>query len=369
MNFTTSFTPPKIIYGGWTPILPGHPFFPRKYYEQYRIQSKPQYIPHSSQFSSSPHAPNIQNGNHYEPQEPHVNYGNSEHPREIYQSHSISYNSHSSDHYNKPIINQKPQKNIFSYYPPQSSYDKPPTDENLAYKPVYLEDLIPKDLNIENYGKEQTYLKITPIGKVDPHAVHQIGHINLEKIKYVPDLHGKEEYKSGHDSSVPRTDFPHQAGRHGGSNHNGHINGNHHNSVSYQPEKAVSPIKTSSAYFVKDPDYRNNAYTIDSSLLPHSKTYLSNAELNQETKHISSDGEYLETPKKLILPITGSSSISSDLKLLGSNGKSYTPSKPHYLLSNHKPHLLPGTYHFDHYPKNPSTIYKRGKAFLFAKTD
>ncbi|GIY62574.1 uncharacterized protein CDAR_596251 [Caerostris darwini] len=425
MNFTASFTPPKIIYGGWTPILPGHPFFPRKYFEQYR---KPQYVPHSSQFSSSPRAPNIQNGNHYAPQEPHGNYGNSEHPRETYQSHSIGYNSH----YNKPIINQK---NIFSYYPPQSSYDKPPTDENLAYKPVYLEvprkpfeilenphkvvpyilpslkDLIPKDLNIENYGKEQTYLKITPIGKVDPHAVHQIGHINLEKIKYIPDLHGKEEYKSGHDSSVPvslknhehalyshsphssphqdesnygfinhnhvhksephnihdimnnfrGTDFPHPAGRHGGSNHNGHINGNHHDSVSYQSEKVVSPIKTSSAYFVKDPDYRNSAYTIDSSLLPHSKTYLPNTEFNQETKHISSDGEYLETPKKLILPITGSSSTSNDFKLLGSSEKSYNPSKAHYLLSNYKPHLLPGTYHFDHYPKNPSTIYKEAK--------
>ncbi|GBN90298.1 hypothetical protein AVEN_127766-1, partial [Araneus ventricosus] len=429
----SSFTPPKIIYGGWTPILPGHPFFlgAKKQYQQYQVQSKPHYSQVSSQYTHHSYSPNLHNT-----ADQHTEYGNHGHHEPqpgTYHSQAVNYH----DHPREPHINlngQKIKKNIFSYYPPQSSYDNPATNENLAYKPVYLEvprkpfeifenpqkavpyilpslkELFPKGLKISNHGKGQTYLKLSPIGKVDPHSIYPVGHLNLRNLQYIPNFHAKTEYKSGHDSTIPvhlrsqekpiyppeshslnshgqskfnslninhnsephsvhdmmnnfrGTDFPH----HRGIQHQGiSVSSKPSEYVSYQPMKDISSSKSSgaTAYYLKEPNYRNKAFTADSSLQGHAKTYPTNSEAYHDTKYVPSEDTHSDRSKGLILPSTGGGILSNEVKILGDKAEPYNPSKPYYVLNPQKPVLSPGSYHFDQYPK----IYSKAISYKGAK--
>ncbi|XP_055940598.1 uncharacterized protein LOC129971125 [Argiope bruennichi] len=439
LTSSTSFTPPKIIYGGWTPILPGHPFFfaGKRHYQQYQVQSKPHYSQISSQYTHHSYSPNVHNT-----VDQHVQYGNYGHHEphsEIYHSQSVNYHNHPRE----PRINsngQKSKKNIFAYYPPQSSYDNPNPNENLDYKPVYLEvprkpfelfenphkavpyilpslkELFPKGLKISDQGKDQTYLKIAPIGKVNPHSIYPIGHISLGNLQYIPNLHPKTEYKSGHASTIPvhlrnqekaiylpeshpqssrhqtkynslninhnsephgipdiinnfrGTDFPYHRGI---QNQGISDNSKPNEYVNYQPLHDVSSSKSGGAtsYYLEDPNYRNKALIVDSSLQGHGKTYPTTSEVYHDTKYVPSEDIHSDKPKELILPSTGEGISNNDIKLLGTKVGSYNPSKHYYVLNSQKPVLSPGSYHFDQYPKMyPKAIsYKGAKHSLVPK--
>lgn len=118
-----------------------------------------------------------------------------------------------------PVSDPTPNKDIYSYYPPQSVYDGP-KEPDTDYKPVYNENprnpldilektrqqlpyIIPalkdlpigtlniRDLNtLRNAGKNN-YLQLTPIGEVDPDVIRQLGEINLDQIKYLGPQSGK----------------------------------------------------------------------------------------------------------------------------------------------------------------------------------
>ncbi|GFS93607.1 uncharacterized protein TNCV_3775731 [Trichonephila clavipes] len=438
ISSTTSFTPPKIVYGGWTPILPGHPFFfggsNKQYYDQHQVQSyssssqRPQ---HHSKYLYHSQAPTYHSGAVQQ-----IEYGNHGHhvpQTESYQHHQISYNTHPREHRKKPK-SQKPKKNIFAYYPPQSSYDSPSQHGSLDYKPVYIEiprkpteilenphnfvpyilpslkGLFPKDIKLADYGKEQTYFKIHPLGKVDPQSIHPIGHINLEKLQYIPGLQADKEVKSNYDSSLPvsyrnqekteyqspvhssghryepnynyisnnhvhstephninqivnnfrGTNFPHYgvsdaAPKHQGSSYQD-ISGRQQTLLSYQPVKDASPPKSIAAsYYLNTPDYRNQAYPIDSSHLQNAQTYQTKPEIYPEAKYTSSDSAHSETTQNLIMPSTTSGNLAEQVKnLLGSKLESYNPSKSYYVLDPQRSFLSPGRYHFAGYPNNPS---------------
>ncbi|GFT71642.1 uncharacterized protein NPIL_489831 [Nephila pilipes] len=453
MSSVTSFTPPKIVYGGWTPILPGHPFYfggaSKKYYDQHQVQSyrtssqRPQ---HSSQYLHHSQAPTFHSGAVEQ-----IEYGTHGHhvpQTETYQHHSINYGSYPKEYRKKPK-SQKPKKNIFAFYPPQSSYDNPPQHGSLDYKPVYIEvprkpieilenphkfvpyilpslkGLFSKDIKIGNYGKDQTYLNIHPLGKVNPQSIHPIGHINLEKLQYIPSLHGEKEFRSNYDSSLPaslrsqeKTEYQsplHSSGQRYEPNYN-YVSNNHIHStkpeninqivnnfrgtnfphygvsntspkhqgsslqeigerqqtlVSYQPvQDALPPKSIAASYYLKTPEYRHAAYPVGATHLPNAQAYPTKPEIYPEAKYTSSDSDHSETTKNLILPSTESGNLAERVKnLLEPKLQSYNPSKSYYILDPQRSFLSPGRYQFAEYRNNPSDAasYKGTKHSLMPK--
>lgn len=158
-----SFTPPTILYGGWTPILPGHPFYFGKV-SKYHYTDQASYGHASSHYHDS--IPQDQDTDDYR---------------------SYRYGKGSPRYNGGRGISHIHTKSTFSYQPQKSSYGQSPRYPKAhSTKPVYNEipnyippvrDLTFKDLKVLNHGGKEAYLQGTSMGKVHTN-LSPVGNIN-----------------------------------------------------------------------------------------------------------------------------------------------------------------------------------------------
>lgn len=129
LHISRSFTPPRIIYGGWTPILPGHPFYfgpVRRRNVDYT--NSLEYQTHKSPIHEQFHEPPVHNVEHHF--EEHIEFV---HPGSYnrYANQPENY-PHSSGYNNQPpvkteqISGYSPGKGSYSQHPPESVYKGSP---------------------------------------------------------------------------------------------------------------------------------------------------------------------------------------------------------------------------------------------------
>lgn len=140
VSSTRALTPPRIIYGGWTPILPGHPFYfgpvhHRKNVEQSYDHAQGQYPDHDPQHQAYYHGgsggepPVHQIEHQIEHQQQFDNpgqYNNFDGRPEIYPEGPHEYPPNKE---NQISYGHKPHNDINAYYPHQSIYDGPKQPE------------------------------------------------------------------------------------------------------------------------------------------------------------------------------------------------------------------------------------------------
>lgn len=411
----SSFTPPRIIYGGWTPILPGHPFYFGKvsqHHDYHQYTGQHSYGHQVSTPSSSLH--NHNQGPNYQ------DHNNQDHDEEEYRNYRYGKgNLRHTGSYDGPKngISHINTKSIFSYYPPQSAYDQPPRYSNPQSKPVYHElpknphnilenphnfgsyhnqphgrGLLPQDLKVLNHGGKEAYLQVTPIGKVHPNLIKPIGPIHLGNVQHFPSVtSGPNNYKPSHGAPQSLRNYgaalynsrPHA------SNFNS-INNNHFpGSLPYNNRESVNTFRGTSfplsekdvfqnfkdlkqdqilkysinpeiesskeeVYYLDENNYKNQGMPSKPPILPSSQLYPPKTGSFRDSTYSSSHKTPYH-PSGINKDLYSSATLDKINKMkshYGPKSKAYSGFKSKYTT----PFLAPGNYNFNQYPKSIQSI-------------
>ncbi|KAG8200796.1 hypothetical protein JTE90_006377 [Oedothorax gibbosus] len=224
----SSFTPPRIIYGGWTPILPGHPFYfgkVSKYHYTDQVSYGHQASGHYHDSIPQDQDTDDYRSYRYGKSSPRYNGGRgishihtksqfSYHPQKPSYGQSPRYPK---AHTTKPVYNEIPRK-------PLDIFENP--HKHVNYIPP-VRDLTLQDLKVLDHGGKEAYLQGTSMGKVHPNSIKPVGHVNLGAINSFANVntlnyqsnHGAAQllrnydaglYKSPHESKYnPASSFSH----------------------------------------------------------------------------------------------------------------------------------------------------------------
>lgn len=417
----SSFTPPRIIYGGWTPILPGHPFYFGKVREHHDYHHGQHSYGHQvSTHSSSLHnnqGPNFQDHNTQRPNYHDHNYQG--HDEEEYRNYRYGKgNFRHTGSYDGPKngISHINTKSIFSYYPPQSSYDQPPKYVNPQSKPVYHElprkpldilenphnfgpynqqpgrGLLPQDLKVLNHGGKEAYLQVTPIGNVHPNSIKPIGHIHLGNVhQHYPSITNGPNYKPNHGAtqSLRNYDAALYNSRPHASNFNSISNNHFPGSLPHNNRESVNTFRGTSfphsekdvfrnfkdaqqehnlkysinpeielskdeVYYLDENNYKNQGIPSNHPILPSSQLYPPKTDsFGGSTYSSSHKAPYHPSGISKDLYSSGTFDKINKVKSnYGPKSKAYSGFKSEYTT----PFLAPGSYNYNQYPKSIQSI-------------
>ncbi|XP_071034570.1 uncharacterized protein [Parasteatoda tepidariorum] len=397
-----SFTPPKIIYGGWIPILPGHPFYfgsrsakPKPHLQHY-TESQPHYSDHGGHYSSNLHSPDY--SSHYHPHHEEGYSSGGHYGHSHYQDIPSDSHFQGQERHKHVSVSDHP-KSPYSYYPHDSLYDKPAPERQVEIKPVYIEiprkphhvyenshnpapyasplvkELRPEDLKAIDHGGEKAYLKITALGDLSHDAVKPIGHISFNDLHYDPK---SIQSPSIHNLMQPSRKLYNNQNTvyyvsSGSSNHNldtAHPQEHEHGNA-YQPMNNFRgtdfPIEAHGSLHQNIKSHQTNEYEGGSNYLPPSHgNFQRNEKIRPGEKYV----ELYESPSEQSSPKKESyhSTLSQSYEHKQSSKPTYYQSaNPVNVLGTTKPAYALGGYQYSNLPKNKAGLSKVLKNSLLPK--